>query len=189
MLAIAAAISIETAVNNLHSRELEIRTSGGAYIPVCTGISLQHQCTYVTDENGDPVRYRVFYGMYRDVADAASVPKEVWNARVRQVAAPKPEPQEPRSRTPPTIRRSRTWKARDGIILTAMLRRRGAWREVESTYDAMRAILIDFAAAPSFIAGTSLAPRKNGTRQARPENLAQQRATASKCAGRTIYLP
>lgn len=37
----------------------------------------------VTDDDGDPVRYRVFYGMYRDVADAAGVPKEVWNARAR----------------------------------------------------------------------------------------------------------
>jgi hypothetical protein len=37
----------------------------------------------VTDTDGDPVRYRVFYGMYRDVADAAGVPKEVWNARAR----------------------------------------------------------------------------------------------------------
>jgi hypothetical protein len=38
---------------------------------------------YVTDTDGDPVRYRVFYGMYRDIADAAGVPKEVWNARAR----------------------------------------------------------------------------------------------------------
>ncbi|HEY0330104.1 MAG TPA: hypothetical protein VGC77_13510 [Rhodopseudomonas sp.] len=38
---------------------------------------------FVTDDGGDPVRYRVFYGMYRDVADAAGVPKEVWNARAR----------------------------------------------------------------------------------------------------------
>jgi hypothetical protein len=37
----------------------------------------------VTDDDGDPVRYRVFYGMYRAVADAAGVPKEVWNARAR----------------------------------------------------------------------------------------------------------
>jgi hypothetical protein len=37
----------------------------------------------VTDTDGDPVRYRVFYDMYRDVADAAGVPKEVWNARAR----------------------------------------------------------------------------------------------------------
>jgi len=37
----------------------------------------------VTDTDGDPVRYRLFYGMYRDVADAAGVPKEVWNARAR----------------------------------------------------------------------------------------------------------
>ncbi|MEH2476212.1 hypothetical protein V1281_002618 [Nitrobacteraceae bacterium AZCC 2161] len=37
----------------------------------------------VTDEDGEPVRYRVFYGMYRDVADAAGVPKAVWNARAR----------------------------------------------------------------------------------------------------------
>jgi hypothetical protein len=38
---------------------------------------------FVTDDDGDPVRYRVFYGMYRAVADAAGVPKEVWNARAR----------------------------------------------------------------------------------------------------------
>jgi len=44
MLAIAAAISIETAVNNLHSRELEIRTSGGAYIPAVAGYSSQDDC-------------------------------------------------------------------------------------------------------------------------------------------------
>jgi hypothetical protein len=37
----------------------------------------------VTNEKGDPVRYRVFYGMYRDIADAAGVPKEVWSARAR----------------------------------------------------------------------------------------------------------
>ena len=37
----------------------------------------------VTDTDGDPVRYRVYYGMYRDVADAAGVPKEVWSARAR----------------------------------------------------------------------------------------------------------
>ncbi len=37
----------------------------------------------VTDTDGDPVRYRVFYGMYRDVAAAAGVPKEVWNSRAR----------------------------------------------------------------------------------------------------------
>lgn len=37
----------------------------------------------VTDNDGLPVRYRVFYGMYRAVADAAGVPKEVWNARAR----------------------------------------------------------------------------------------------------------
>lgn len=38
---------------------------------------------YVTDDDGDPVRYRVFYGMYRSVSDSAGVPKEVWNARAR----------------------------------------------------------------------------------------------------------
>jgi hypothetical protein len=37
----------------------------------------------VTDTDGDPVRYRVFYGMYRDVADEAGVPKEVWSSRAR----------------------------------------------------------------------------------------------------------
>ena len=37
----------------------------------------------ITDENGDPVRYRVFYGLYRDLADAAGVPKDVWSARAR----------------------------------------------------------------------------------------------------------
>lgn len=37
----------------------------------------------VTDDDGLPVRYRVFYGMYRAIADAAGVPKEVWNARAR----------------------------------------------------------------------------------------------------------
>ena len=37
----------------------------------------------VTDENGDPVRYRVFYGLYRELADAAGVPKDVWSARAR----------------------------------------------------------------------------------------------------------
>ncbi|WP_141339730.1 hypothetical protein [Bradyrhizobium sp. USDA 3458] len=43
----------------------------------------QRSGPFVTDESGDPVRYRVFYGMYRDVAEAAGVPKEVWNARAR----------------------------------------------------------------------------------------------------------
>lgn len=43
----------------------------------------QRQGPLVTDDDGDPVRYRVFYGMYRAVADAAGVPKEVWNARAR----------------------------------------------------------------------------------------------------------
>lgn len=38
---------------------------------------------FVTDDDGDPVRYRVFYGMYRAIADAAGVPKTVWNARAR----------------------------------------------------------------------------------------------------------
>src|SRR6266566_8877325 len=41
----------------------------------------------VTDTDGDPVRYRVFYGMYRDVAAAAGVPKEVWNSRARHRGA------------------------------------------------------------------------------------------------------
>ncbi|WP_457492085.1 hypothetical protein [Tardiphaga sp. P5_C7] len=43
----------------------------------------QRSGPYVTDEDGDPVRYRVFYDMYRAVADAAGVPKDVWNARAR----------------------------------------------------------------------------------------------------------
>ncbi|MCC8949295.1 hypothetical protein H8A97_30390 [Bradyrhizobium sp. Arg62] len=37
----------------------------------------------VTDTDGDPVRYRVFYGMYRDVAEEAGVPAEVWSSRAR----------------------------------------------------------------------------------------------------------
>lgn len=37
----------------------------------------------VTDDDGDPVRYRVFYGMYVAVRDAAGVPANVWNARAR----------------------------------------------------------------------------------------------------------
>jgi hypothetical protein len=43
----------------------------------------QRRGPLVTDDDDDPVRYRVFYGMYRTVADAAGVPKEVWNARAR----------------------------------------------------------------------------------------------------------
>ncbi|MGX9443934.1 hypothetical protein ACWX0K_15330 [Nitrobacteraceae bacterium UC4446_H13] len=43
----------------------------------------QRHGPFVTDDDGDPVRYRVFYGMYRAVADAAGVPKDVWNARAR----------------------------------------------------------------------------------------------------------
>ncbi|CAN7383538.1 hypothetical protein LJR220_003409 [Bradyrhizobium sp. LjRoot220] len=37
----------------------------------------------VTDTDGDPIRYRVFYGMYRDVAEEAGVPAEVWSSRAR----------------------------------------------------------------------------------------------------------
>ncbi|MGM4987537.1 hypothetical protein [Tardiphaga sp. 841_E9_N1_2] len=37
----------------------------------------------VRSGNADPVRYRVFYDMYRAIADAAGVPKEAWNARAR----------------------------------------------------------------------------------------------------------
>lgn len=37
----------------------------------------------VTDADGDPIRYRVFYGLYQKVAEAAGVPKEVWSARAR----------------------------------------------------------------------------------------------------------
>lgn len=37
----------------------------------------------VTDTDGDPVRYRVFYGMFQKVAAAAGVPKEVWSSRAR----------------------------------------------------------------------------------------------------------
>ena len=37
----------------------------------------------VTDTDGDPVRYRVFYGMYRDVREAAGVPDSVWCSRAR----------------------------------------------------------------------------------------------------------
>jgi hypothetical protein len=37
----------------------------------------------VTDTDGDPVRYRVFYGMYTALSAAAGVPKDVWNARAR----------------------------------------------------------------------------------------------------------
>jgi hypothetical protein len=33
----------------------------------------------VTDWDGDPVCYRVYYGMYRDVADEAGVPGGVWS--------------------------------------------------------------------------------------------------------------
>lgn len=43
----------------------------------------QRSGPFVTDEDGDPVRYRVFYGMYREVADLAGVPKSVWNSRAR----------------------------------------------------------------------------------------------------------
>lgn len=43
----------------------------------------QRQGPLVTDDDGDPVRYRVFYGMYCDVRDAAGVPSTVWNARAR----------------------------------------------------------------------------------------------------------
>jgi hypothetical protein len=45
----------------------------------------------VTKEKGDPVRYRVFYGMYRDIADAAGVPKEVWSARARHGGGTEPD--------------------------------------------------------------------------------------------------
>jgi hypothetical protein len=31
--------------------------------------------------DGDPVRYRVFYGMYQDVREAAGVPDNVWSSR------------------------------------------------------------------------------------------------------------
>ncbi|MCB1394156.1 hypothetical protein [Nitrobacter sp.] len=37
----------------------------------------------VTDDDGLPVRYRVFYGMYQKVREAAGVPEVVWNARAR----------------------------------------------------------------------------------------------------------
>lgn len=37
----------------------------------------------VTDDDGLPVRYRVFYGMYQKVREAAGVPDVVWNARAR----------------------------------------------------------------------------------------------------------
>ena len=37
----------------------------------------------VTDTDGDPVRYRVFYGMYQDVREAAGVPDSVWSSRAR----------------------------------------------------------------------------------------------------------
>ena len=37
----------------------------------------------VTDTDGDPVRYRVFYGMYQDVREAAGVPDNVWSSRAR----------------------------------------------------------------------------------------------------------
>lgn len=43
----------------------------------------QRSGPYVTYEVGDPVRYHVFYDMYRGVADTTRVPKEVWNARAR----------------------------------------------------------------------------------------------------------
>jgi hypothetical protein len=41
----------------------------------------------VTDDNGAPVRRRYYWDVYRDVADAAGVPRAVWNTHARHGGA------------------------------------------------------------------------------------------------------
>ena len=41
----------------------------------------------VTDDNGAPVRRRYYRDLYRDVADAACVPRAVWNMHARHGGA------------------------------------------------------------------------------------------------------
>jgi hypothetical protein len=84
---------------------------------------------YVTDTDGDPVRYRVFYGMYREIADAAAVPKEVWNARARHGGGTEARASGASIRTRPTICRNRTWRVPGAITSPGTSRRPGVWRE------------------------------------------------------------
>jgi hypothetical protein len=41
----------------------------------------------VTDEKGSPVRRRYYWDLYRDVANAAGVPRSVWNMHARHGGA------------------------------------------------------------------------------------------------------
>jgi hypothetical protein len=81
-------------------------------------------------KNGDPVRYRVFYDMYRAVADAAGVPKEVWNARARHGGGTEERASGASIEAQPTTCRSPTWRAPGVITSPVTSRLRGAWRGV-----------------------------------------------------------
>jgi site-specific recombinase XerD len=48
---------------------------------------LQRRGPLVTDENGAPVRRRYYWDLYRDGADAAGVPRAVWNMHARHGGA------------------------------------------------------------------------------------------------------
>jgi site-specific recombinase XerD len=52
-----------------------VRKRWGAYGPL------------VTDESGTPVSRRYYWDLYRDVADAAGVPRAVWNMHARHGGA------------------------------------------------------------------------------------------------------
>jgi integrase len=41
----------------------------------------------VTDDNGSPVRRRYYWDLYRDVADAAGVPRSMWSMHARHGGA------------------------------------------------------------------------------------------------------
>jgi hypothetical protein len=53
-----------------------------ASVPLC-----ERHGPLVTDDNGSPVRRRYYWDLYRDVADAAGVPRSVWSMHARHGGA------------------------------------------------------------------------------------------------------
>jgi hypothetical protein len=82
----------------------------------------------VTDENRSPVSGRYYWDLYRDVADAAGIPRAVWNVRARQAGRPRPKRQALPCRTLPSTRRTPTSTRRASATSCPRSRRHAGWQ-------------------------------------------------------------
>jgi hypothetical protein len=70
--------------------ELDLETSKTetkAVFDVKSVLACERHGPLVTDDNGSPVRRRYYWDLYRDVADAAGVPRSVWSMHARHGGA------------------------------------------------------------------------------------------------------